>query len=69
MKEVRLTLNRYLDSHGITRYALSQAAGIKYPIIDNYYKNKVIRYDRDTLSRILEALDCGLTDILEVIDT
>lgn len=68
MKVVRLCLAEYLDSHGISRYALAKKTGIGYPIIDNYYKNKVVRLDTYNLGRIIEALDCELGDILTVKD-
>lgn len=61
---VKLTLDVYLDKKGITRYQLSKDTGIKFQIIDNYYKNKVVRYDSDILDRICKALDCSITDIV-----
>lgn len=66
-KRVRLCLDRYLDEKEISRYTLAKAAGIGYPTIDNYYKNKVVRYDSDILSRIVDTLDCHVEDILEIV--
>lgn len=66
VKQVRLCLDRYLDARGISRYALSKATGIGFPTIDRYYKNQVVRYDSDVLSRVVTALDCGIEDILEI---
>ena len=68
MKVVRFCLKDYLDSHHISRYELSKRAGIGYPVIDSYYKNKVYRLDGYNLGRIIEALDGQLTDILTVVD-
>ena len=65
---VKLTLNNYLDSHGITRYKLSQDTGIRFQIIDKYYKNKVVRYDSDILDRICKALKCDISDLLKYED-
>ena len=62
---VKLTLDKYLDSHKVTRYELSKRTGIQFQIIDNYYKNKVVRYDSYILSKICTALDCSISDILE----
>ena len=62
---IQLTLNRYLDAHGITRYELSQRTGIRYQIIDHYYKNRVVRYDSDVLDRIFKALNCDVCDLIE----
>ena len=67
MSSIRLTLKEVLEQRGITRYELSQRTGIRYQIIDNYYKNKVIRYDSALLLKMCVALDCGIEDLIEVI--
>lgn len=64
-KQVRLCLDRYLEMRQISRYALAKASGIGYPTIDRYYKNQVLRYDSDVLSRIVTALQCDIGDIIE----
>ena len=61
---VRLKLNEYLDEQKITRYELAKRSGIRFQIIDNYYKNRAVRYDSDILDRICTALDCELVDII-----
>ena len=61
---VRLTLNEYLDGQKITRYELAKRSGIRFQIIDNYYKNKVVRYDSDVLDRICLSLNCKIEDII-----
>ena len=61
---VKLVLDEYLNKNNITRYQLSQKTEIKFQTIDNYYKNKVVRYDSFILSRICEALDCRIEDII-----
>nr|WP_295946242.1 helix-turn-helix transcriptional regulator [uncultured Agathobaculum sp.] len=67
MSSIRLTLKEVLEQRGITRYELSQRTDIKYPIVDKYYKNKVIRYDSTLLLKMCVALDCGIEDLIEVI--
>ena len=64
---IRITLNEYLDKTKISRYELAKRTGIQYQIIDNYYKNKVKRYDSYVLNRICNSLDCDLSDITEYI--
>ena len=64
---VKLTLDKLLDDRGITRYELEKVTGIKYQTIDNYYKNKVMRYDSDLLLKICIALDCEVGDIIKII--
>lgn len=64
MGKVSLTLAEALDSRGLSRYELAKRTGIRYPIIDNYYKNKVVRYDSYVLERICTALDCPVSDLI-----
>ena len=62
---VRLTIDKYLDKRGITRYELAKRTDIKFQTIDRYYKNRVVRYDSYILDRICEALKCSPGDIIE----
>ncbi len=62
---IRVCLERTLAQAGMTRYELAKKAGISYPIIDKYYKNKVTRYDRNVLTRICHVLHCDISGILE----
>lgn len=62
---IRLILDKTLKNLNISRYELSKRTGIQYQVIDNYYKNKVKRYDGYVLERICEALDCKINDIIE----
>ena len=62
---VRLTIDKYLNEHGITRYELAKRTEIKFQTIDRYYKNRVMRYDTYILDRICTALECDICDILK----
>ena len=62
--QVRLTLDTALQARGMTRYELAKQTEIRYQIIDNYYKNKVVRYDSYVLARICHALNCKVSEIL-----
>lgn len=62
---VTISLDKYLELKNISRYELAKRTGIQYQIIDNYYKNKVKRYDSFVLDRICEALNCNISDIIE----
>ena len=57
-KTIRLALDELLKRENITRYELSKRTKIGYPVVDKYYKNKVVRYDSETIRRICLALDC-----------
>ena len=62
---IRLTIDKYLAAHNITRYELAKRTGIKFQTIDHYYKNKVVRYDSYILNHICTALNCEISDIME----
>lgn len=64
---VRIKLDQLLLEKKISRYQLAKLTEIKYQTIDNYYKNRVIRYDSYILSKICKALHCNISDILEYI--
>ncbi|MBR5869991.1 MAG: helix-turn-helix transcriptional regulator [Clostridia bacterium] len=64
---VRLTIDRCLNSRGMTRYELAKRTEIKFQTIDRYYKNRVVRYDSYILDRICAVLECDLSDIIEYI--
>lgn len=62
---IKLTLDKALQKYGLSRYELAKQTGIQYQVIDNYYKNKVKRYDSYVLERICEALNCQISEIIE----
>ena len=64
MGKVYLTLDEVLTRRSISRYELAKRTGIRYPIIDTYYKNKVVRYDSYVLEMICSALDCTAADLI-----
>ncbi len=62
---VKLILDEKLTKLNMSRYELSNRTGIRYPIIDKYYKNKVVRYDSYILDKICNCLDCDISDIIK----
>lgn len=66
MKSIKITLDEKLHTLGITRYELAKRSEIGYQTVDNYYKNKVVRYDKDILLKICEALNCDINDIIQI---
>ena len=62
---IKITLDTALKNYDVSRYELSKRTGIRFQIIDNYYKNKVVRYDSDVLDRICQALECDISDLVE----
>ncbi len=62
---IRISLDKVLESRQMSRYELAKRTGIQYQIIDNYYKNRVKRFDSYVLERICDALECTPGDIIE----
>ena len=62
---ITLTLKEALEKLNISRYELSKRTGIQYQVIDNYYKNRIKRYDSFVLERICEALNCDVSEIIK----
>ncbi|MBC8539102.1 helix-turn-helix transcriptional regulator [Christensenellaceae bacterium NSJ-63] len=56
-----------MDSKGISRSRLARMTGIRYSMINRYYKNgdALQRIDLDVFSRICYALDCPLDSIMK----
>ena len=64
---VKLSIDKYLNKCGVTRYELAKRIDVKFQTIDRYYKNRVVRYDSYILDRICTALGCNLCDIIEYV--
>ncbi len=63
---VRVKLAEVLDSRGITRNRLRSLTGVKYEVIDRYYKAQQISMaDLDFLAKVCYVLDCKIDDLLE----
>ena len=65
--EIKITLDEALYAREKTRYWLSKETGIHYKTIDSYYKNKIKRYEADSILKICVALDCEVGDIIKVV--
>ena len=64
---IKICLDKTLEKYNISRYELAKRTGIQYQIIDNYYKNKVKRYDSFVLERICSTLNCDINEVIEFI--
>lgn len=62
---IKLTLDKILEKQNMSRYELAKKTDIQYHVIDNYYKNKVIRYDSFVLNKICDVLECDVSEIIE----
>lgn len=65
---IRVKLRDLLDSKGITRNRLRTLTGVKYDVIDRYFKNETVHMaDLDFLAKVCCVLNCSLNDLLEYV--
>ncbi len=63
---VKVKLSEVLENKGITRNKLSALTGIKYDVIDRYYKAVSIEMvDLNFIAKVCHVLDCTVSDLLE----
>ena len=63
---VQVKLSKVLDERNITRNRLRTLTGVKYEVIDRYYKGEQIEMvDLDFLAKVCYVLDCKIEDLLE----
>ena len=64
--KVVVKLAEVLDRKDITRNKLRTLTGIKYEVIDRYYKAKNIEMvDLNFIAKVCYVLDCEISDLLE----
>ena len=63
---VLVKLAEVMEARGITRNRLRTLTGVKYDVIDRYYKgSNVALADLDFLAKVCYVLDCEIGDLLE----
>lgn len=63
---IRVILANVMDARGITRNRLRTLTGVKYDVIDRYYKGQDIALvDLDFLAKVCYVLDCKVEDLLQ----
>lgn len=64
--KIKLNLSKLMDEKGMTRNKMKTLMGVKYDVVDRYYKAENIeRVDLDFLAKACYVLDCKIEDILE----
>lgn len=65
---IRVRLAEVLDSRGITRNRLRTLTGVKYDVIDRYYKAESVELmDLGFLAKVCYVLNCNIGDLLEYV--
>lgn len=64
--KVEVKLAEILKDKGITRHRLHTLTGVKYEVVDRYYKAENIEMvDLDFIAKVCYVLDCRVEDLLE----
>lgn len=64
--KIKIKLSEVMDKKGITRNKMRSLTGVKYEVIDRYYKARNIeRVDLDFLAKACFVLNCKIEDLLE----
>ena len=64
--QIAVTLSKVMKCRNMTRNRLATLMGVKYAVVDRYYKGKQIALvDLDFLAKVCYVLDCRVEDILE----
>lgn len=65
---VRVKLADMMHRRGITRNRLRTLTGIKYDVIDRYFKgSNIAMADLDFLAKVCFVLNCRVEDLLEYV--
>lgn len=64
--KIKIKLSEVMDSKGITRNKMRTLTGVKYEVVDRYYKAENIeRVDLDFLAKACYVLNCSVSDLME----
>ena len=64
--KIKIKLSTVMDAKGITRNKMRTLTGVKYEVIDRYYKaENVERLDLDFFAKACFVLNCSISDLLE----
>lgn len=66
MIRIRIKLSRLLGDRRMKQKQLEELTGIRAATINNYYQENTDRVSLVFLAMMMEALNCDLTDLLEV---
>lgn len=61
---IQLRLKEVMDERGLTRNHLARLIGVRFEVVDKWYRNRLEKVDLDMLARICCVLNCSVSDIL-----
>lgn len=64
---IEIDLENYLKSHGISKNYVCSECRLERTQLNNYCKNKIVRFDLTILAKLCECLGCTPNDILRLV--
>lgn len=61
-------LKLILDERGISIRKCAEMSGLKFETVRKMYNDESKQYQRDTLGALCKTLECGIEDLLEIIE-
>lgn len=66
--KINIKLSEVMKEKGVTRNKLCTLTGVKYDVVDRYYKAENIeRIDLDFFAKACFVLNCEISDLLEYV--
>lgn len=62
---VRLRLRELMDRRGINRNQMARRIGVRFEVVDKWYRGEVEKLDLDVLARLCFVLGCQAGELLE----
>ena len=66
MSKIVIDLERVLAEKGVSKTQLCYICRLQRTQLNNYFKNKVVRVDLNTIAKICDCLECDVNDILKL---
>jgi len=64
--KIEIKLAKLLESKSISQRELARQTGVRLASINEMCQNDIIRLTLDNLAKICDALNCDISDILEL---
>lgn len=62
--EVKVNIKSIMEKRNISKTQLAKRTGLHYQIINRYYDDEIVRFDRDVLAKLCYILDCTLDELI-----
>jgi DNA-binding Xre family transcriptional regulator len=68
-KRAKSQLKQILDERKISIRSLAEQTGIPFETVRRLYNDTTVRYERNTLGKICEALNIEISDLLVLVES